>query len=61
MIITHPPLCFFSSSSTRSKKTESQVNLKVASVIVEQGMVKVYQTRSRAQEQAKRKKDKLNK
>ena len=61
MVLHHPPLCFSSSSSTRSKKPESQVNLKVVSVIVEQEIVKVYQTRSRAQEQARRKKDKLNK
>ena len=50
------PSCCSSSSSTRSKKLESQVKLKVASVAVEQERVKVYQTRSRAREQAERKK-----
>ena len=55
-VARHSPSCCSSSSSTHSKKLESQVKLKVASVAVEQERVKVYQTRSRAREQAERKK-----
>ena len=53
-VVRHSPSCCFSTSSTRSKKRESQVKLKEASVAVEQERVKVYQTRSRAREQAER-------